>query len=464
MVYAGLYALRVARLAGYPFDLDQGEGYDVYSGLALLQGQPIYTWNAQPPYYSSNYPPVYSIFVAATALLVGPSLLAGRLVSVLAWLLVAALVFWSARRRGGLLAGLVSAGLLLASTYAFHTTPLARVNALAALFSLGGLLLLEGAGRARLVAGGALLLLALYTKPTAVDAAAAGLAGVWLGDRRSAVGLTVGLALAGGMALLALQALTGGAFFLNVVQGNVNPFSPDQLLAYWANFAALHAVALALAGAELVAAWRERRLGPLHFFLLTGQAMALGVGKWGAGESYFLSAVVAASLLAGPAAARLARAAPSTLAPLLPLALAAQLAYGTHGELAMLHPALADRGLQGRALGALPSPDDERAGWELVKRLREVGGPVLSEDPAFALAAGQDVIGNATHLRNLHQAGLWVSDGLVADVRARRYHMVVLHAELYPEPVLAAIGRSYYLDDTFQVYGAEQQLFLPGGD
>ncbi|MCC7106981.1 MAG: hypothetical protein IT307_17755 [Chloroflexi bacterium] len=462
VLYAGLYLLRVATIAAYPFDLDQGEGYDVFSGLALLQGRPIYTTNESFPYYSSNYPPVYSLLVALTAMWTGPTLLAGRLVSIVAWLLVAIVVFEAANRRAGAFAGFVSAGLLLASTYAFHTTPLARVNALTGLFSLAGLLALDGRWRGRLVAGGLLLLLAVYTKPTAVDAAAAGLVGVWLEDRRAALWLGAGLAAAGLGLMAVLQEWSGGAFVLNVFQGNVNPFIPDQLFAYLGNFALLHFAVLLLAAVEVVRAAWERRIEAIHLLLVTGLLMALGVGKWGAGESYFQSAIVAASLLAGPGAAWLLKHGRVGLGWLAPLAVVAQLVVGAHGDVVGWHPWLEDRGLQGDALGLSPTAEDERRGWELVRLMRQAGAPVLSEDPGFLVAAGLPVVGNATHLRNLHQAGLWRPEALVTDVRARRYHMVALHAELYPEPVLQAIGQSYYLDDVLAVYRGEQEIFLPG--
>ncbi len=87
---------------------------------------------------------------------------------------------------------------------------------------------------------------------------------------------------------------------------------------------------------------------------------------------------------------------------------------------------------------------------------------MLSEDPSFAVVAGQPLIGNATHLRNLYQAGLWDPSPMVNDVRAHRYAIVILDAELYPEPVLAAIGQSYFLDRSVQVNGATYRIFLPG--
>ena len=39
---------------------------------------------------------------------------------------------------------------------------------------------------------------------------------------------------------------------------------------------------------------------------------------------------------------------------------------------------------------------------------------------------------------------------------------MILDAELYPEPVLAAIGQSYFLDRSVHVNGATYHVFLPG--
>jgi hypothetical protein len=44
--YLSVYVAHVANLAAYPYDLDQGEAYDVNSGWLLAQGMPIYTDNA----------------------------------------------------------------------------------------------------------------------------------------------------------------------------------------------------------------------------------------------------------------------------------------------------------------------------------------------------------------------------------------------------------------------------------
>jgi hypothetical protein len=125
-------------------------------------------------------------------------------------------------------------------------------------------------------------------------------------------------------------------------------------------------------------------------------------------------------------------------------------------------PWLPDRGPQGNFLGRAPTFEDGQAGQLLSAQIRRARGPVLSEDPSFAVVAGQPVVGNATHLRNLYLAGLWDPAPMVTDLHARRYAMVILDAELYPEPVLEAIGQSYFLDRAVRINGATYHIFLPG--
>lgn len=456
-----LYLVHVAALLPYPFDVDQGEAYDVNSGWLLAQGRPIYTDNEHYPYYSSNYPPVYSLVVAGVIKLFGPSLPTGRAVSLGAVGVLAVLIWWAARDRAGGPGGPAAVGLFFLSPYVFHTTALARVNSLTACLALGGLLALGATGPRRRWLGCLLLLLALFAKPTAIDAAVAGLGAlVW---RRRRAGLVAGVSLAGvALALLlGLEVGSGGAFSLNVLAGNVNPFLPAQLAAYWQNFTLLHAVPLLLAACATARAARAGRLDGLHLFWATGLVLAIGVGKWGAGESYFLSAIVASSILAGREIGLLAERQPR-VGLLAALAVAAQVAVSAHGELSARWPALPDRGLQASALGRRPGPGDLERGYAIVSRLESQTGPALLEEAGFGLAIGREVVGNATQLRNLQQAGRFRGEALVADLIARRYHTVVLDAELYPEPVLAAIGRNYFLFDTVTVYGAEQKVFVPG--
>src|SRR5436305_8284049 len=74
--YVLVYVGHTAELAAYPYDVDQGEGYDVNSGWLIAEGRPVYTDNESFPYYSSNYPPVYSLALALIVGQTGPTLAA----------------------------------------------------------------------------------------------------------------------------------------------------------------------------------------------------------------------------------------------------------------------------------------------------------------------------------------------------------------------------------------------------
>src|SRR5258708_24134466 len=121
LVYAGVYLRFAVQLAGFPFDLDQGEGYDAWSAWLINLGQLPYTSNAEFPYYSSNYPPLWSYLVSIPMAWLGPGLAAARLVSTISAAAAAGVLGIAARRLSGRpLSGALAAGFLLASRYVFH--------------------------------------------------------------------------------------------------------------------------------------------------------------------------------------------------------------------------------------------------------------------------------------------------------------------------------------------------------
>jgi len=474
VLYLLFYLSRAADLIAYPYDVDQGEGYDVNSGWLLAQGRPIYTDNADYPYYSSNYPPVFSLLLAPIVAQTGPLLGSGRALSAIAALLTAALIgaiVWERTANGP---AATTAGLLyLGSNYVYHVTPLARVNALAALFALIGVYCcLRRANRTVvrapvdgwLVGAVAAFVLAMFTKQTTIDAVAAGLLFLLARDRRAGLVASAAVGALGIALLFGIDAVHGGQFWVNVVVGNVNPFLPEQVLRYFLNFLGLHGILVALAGWHVSRTVRRGAWGPFELYWALALALAVSVGKWGAGESYFLAPIVASCVLAGlllGEAGRWSARRPRALALLGGLVFV-QAMLLAHGPLADLVPGLRDRGIQAATLVRHRNTADIDAAAQLVERLRELEGPVLAEDPGYSLVAGKEVVGNATHLRNLHQAGIWRAEGLLADVAERRFRWVVLNAELYPEPILEAVGRAYYLHDFFDVNGTRQQLFAPG--
>ena len=463
-IYAVGYVQFALQLQSFPFDLDQGEGYDAWSAWLINLGQLPYTSNADFPYYSSNYPPLWSYIVSIPMAWLGPGLAPARLVSMLATLATAGVLGVAAQRLSGrALAGALAAGFFLASPYVFHTTPLARVNSLALLFAVTSLTLLETPTRRNVWLGSLALVAALFTKPTTIDAVIAAFVSVLLRRARAAVLLAAVTGILGLAGLATMLVLTHGAFWLNVVAGNANPYDLQQLTAYLANFSLLHCVLLVTAAAEAVWMVRRRCWSPWLMYAITSSIAALGVAKWGAGESYFLGAIAAACVLSALWVARFLDSLPSFgLRWAVGAALFVQALLLSHTLVSNAVPWLPDRGPQSAFLGRAPSVNDSVNGAQLAAEIRKLGGLALSEDPSFAVAAGLPLVANATHLRNLYEAGLWDPAPLVRELREHRYAIVILDAELYPEPVLTAIGESYFLDRTVVMNGATYHVFLPG--
>src|SRR3989442_11723256 len=58
----------------FPFDYDQGEGFELYDAFRLSHGQNIYLDNTVYPFYSSNYPPLYRLMLVPLLWIFGPQI------------------------------------------------------------------------------------------------------------------------------------------------------------------------------------------------------------------------------------------------------------------------------------------------------------------------------------------------------------------------------------------------------
>src|SRR5512139_1987287 len=92
VLYLIIYVVYAAALIRFPYDYDQGEGFELNDSLLFLQGQWPYRSNEVFPFYASNYPPLFHWIVLPLFTLFGPTLAAGRVLSFTVTLLIALLV------------------------------------------------------------------------------------------------------------------------------------------------------------------------------------------------------------------------------------------------------------------------------------------------------------------------------------------------------------------------------------
>ncbi|MCK4452309.1 MAG: hypothetical protein KAX26_17195, partial [Anaerolineae bacterium] len=135
--YLAVYVVYAVDLFHWPFDYDQGEGFELYDAVLYSQGEWPYRDNAAYPFYASNYPPLFHLLIVPLLPIFGPRLIAGRLVSFTATLITSGVIVAVVRRktagpelgrRGGWFIPLVSGLAFLASNYVYQIGPLCRMH------------------------------------------------------------------------------------------------------------------------------------------------------------------------------------------------------------------------------------------------------------------------------------------------------------------------------------------------
>ncbi|MDD9956144.1 MAG: hypothetical protein OXP68_07980 [Anaerolineaceae bacterium] len=498
--YLLVFLTYAANLIQFPFDYDQGEGFELVDTLLFSQGrwpwQDVETW----PFYSSNYPPLFHLLAVPFAWLFGPSYAYGRALGTLATLIAAGAIAFAVRRDGGpgLLAP-VSGLAFIASNTIYHIGPLNRQHMSMVMFETLAVVVLanmEGTGdtqkRRRTYWLGLLLILAAgYTKQLALATALAAIAFLFIRQPRRGLQMAVGLALSGGAIFLLLTLATDGQWWLQTISANVNRYDPQQALGLLQQWFGLHGFLVVPALLFLLYELYVDRLSIYSVWLVAALAVGLFSGKWGAGDSYFSTAIAATCILAGVGCTRLLAnlSGKGTLRSALALLLIPLLFLGY--ARAVLHlptltapfdsiAALLDvkpnalngfydsaRGREGEFppgyadIGHLTNGEDIRSGEELVTLVRAADGPVLSEDASFALLAGKEVVTNPTQLLNLANNGLYRGDALLQMLQDQAFGLIILRAGFFPGTVLQAIGENYEPDQVIRMNGFDYRLYRP---
>jgi hypothetical protein len=309
--YLAVYIVYAIDLFQWPFDYDQGEGFELYDAILFARGDWPYKDSAVYPYYASNYPPLFHLLIIPFLSIFGPRVVAGRVVSFAATLVTSGAIYAIVRRRtGGWFIPLVSGLAYLASPYVYQTGPLCRMHSTMVTFETLAIAFVAEFqhprhGTRNLILGLLMLLCAGYTKQMAVFTVAAALSYVFLRDVKKAIVSGVALAVVAGTIFWLLNVATDGQWWVNTIQANANEFEYLQTLASARQWFELHTLFILLSVAYLVHElfWARLSAYSLWFFFALGTG-ALS-GKWGAGFNYFTTAIAASCVCSGLALGRL---------------------------------------------------------------------------------------------------------------------------------------------------------------
>jgi 4-amino-4-deoxy-L-arabinose transferase-like glycosyltransferase len=512
-----VYVVYAANLIGFPFDYDQGEGFELVDTVMFSRGEWPYQDTEAFPFYSSNYPPLYHVIAAPFVWLFGPAYWYGRLLSFLSTLVTAGAIAYAVHRETrhrpiAALAGLA----FLASNTIYHIGPLFRQHISMVMFETVAVVLLAGVnevqdkGRRRwlLVAGAALILAGGYTKQLAVVTALA--AGIFMFIRQPRRAILWGLASAvvGVVIFGWMTWATDGEWWRQAILANVNEIKILQSLALFQQWFGLHG--FLVIPAVLVVLYEiyftRISLYSIWFVLAVGINGAAS-GTWGGGDSYFATAIAATCILSGIFAGRTLRGGwqlrANYLSRLLiepfrqyaPMLAAAGLVvipllYLGYGRAVLKMPtnlpvfqqitqvfgiyANAQNGFYDSArtqdgqyaagyaaIGHLTTAEDIAAGYRIVEMIQADERPAITEDAAFNIVAGREVITNPTQLLNLDKRGIFRGDELIEMIEAQAFGLIVLRAQFYPERVLITMGQHYERIEIISMNGFEYLILRP---
>lgn len=305
-----VFLLRAALSVGdhVPYAIDFSEGWNAYHAEAAVSGDDLYP--APPGFMYNNYPPLSFYVVGALGRLLGDAIAAGRILSIIGFLLSGWFTAQAARRMGcGRIeaawgAALYMTLLLMDYTYVGLNAP----QLLGQAFGTAGLVLALGEPRtARNLIGSAVLFsVGFFIKPNLFFQPLAVVLWLLFCDRRNGIRL----------ALYGSALFLGGCLAFDLAYGKslwsqfdtprrYDPAAALRGLAGWLELSAIPAMASVL----LPLRFRDRHVGfCLLYFLLS---LAMGTAFYGGAEvagNVFFDAILALALCAAVGVNRLASA------------------------------------------------------------------------------------------------------------------------------------------------------------
>lgn len=513
-----IYLAFGVNLIQFPFDYDQAEGMELNNAILMADGKCPYCDNDTFPFYASGYPPFYHVVMIPFVWIFGPEYWYGRLIVFLSTLVTAGAIGWAVQhqtrhRLVGIIAGLA----FLASNYVYHIAPLLRQHLFMVMLETLAVILVTVAHeypatekhkrRRLLIISMALLLAAGYTKQLAYATCMAVFLWIFIRNPRRAIVYGAGLVAAAGAIFAALYLVTDGYWYTNIIASNVNPFVPGQFSGLMKQFIRLHWPLLAMAGLVVAYELYFSRISLYSVWFLAATANTALAGKWGAGDSYFVTSLAAACLLSGIFISRtlqgdwefpenyITRAFSFLKKPVernrqlltqttgllsigliiiysltvLKLPTSGPIfepiseALGVHPKFGHRYPLYDSAGWTiGYAVtGHFTSETDEANGWKIVERIRNTDGLVISEDAGFTIQAGREVITNGVQLKNLHEQGKYDPTELITMLENHEFGLVILRAGFYPPPVLETIYDAYAVSEAVPMNGFTYELWTP---
>jgi hypothetical protein len=467
VVYLVGLSMQLIATVAFPYPIQYEDGPIISGGQALLHGEELYSDNTQPPYVVSNFPPLYYLADALAQALAGEGLAGPRLLSLASSLLLALVIYrWVTWRTSSRTAALLAAGTLLTLYPIANWMASARVDALATLFGLTGVYVVDRHARDRaLWLAVPLMAMAFYTKQTQLAAPlAAGLYLLAISPRRAVrFGSAYLVTLA--VPFIALDVATGHRFYHHMIDYNTVqslwPWRAKQLiksflLSYWGY--------VTIAAVSMLDMLRHARI-PLSsiYLVFAAAAAALTVGGTGSDFNHFIELCAVLSLMVGIGIGAVLKSDRTLLRSTVLGVLLLQLAMRVPSVIPGSSVPWLPISMESRGAGFSEPPLWQNwptsaalsAGDRLMVELARSADPILLEQPAFAFLAGRrPLMDDPFIFTAAARAGQWDQGPLLSNLRRGEVGLVAISIDVRPanvhhtrltDEMIAAIRENYSL-------------------
>ena len=408
--YFILYIYDAYQSIVYPYQIDYGEGFQLYFAHALSQGQSIYQDMSTYPFIPGLYPPVYALACAPLVKLFGISFSIGRTISVLSAILSGILIYKIVGMKTDKRIAIISALLFFASPYIYYWTSLFRVDTLGLLFSLAGIYLVFRYEKSKIIyLSIPFFLLAIYTKQSLIAAPIASFIYLFLKDKKLAITNAGLFGLSGILLLLLCNYLTDGRFYLHTIAYQSFGISLHQATERYLDMIQTHAILFGFAFVQAVYIILKKKTGLFAYYFVASALIAVSVGRPGSHVNYFLELIAVCCILFGTLLSELQpQIKKGNLAGILvTVMLLLQLALFAHPPYTKI-------------------AEDLRIGQEASTRIQSSEGSVLSEDAGLVVINDKELLIEFFMATQMEKRGLWDQSNFVSDLQNKNFSLILL--------------------------------------
>lgn len=427
----------------------------------IERGDALYKVNIDEPTYTvSNYPPLYTIVVAAiNSVSKIPLFQSGRITSLFFFLICGIIIgLFGFRLTGNILLGVFSLLLFWGHPYVLIWSSLARVDMMALAFSLLGLWIIFRRWNSYFWTGIAIIcfLASAFTKQTYLLAGPlAGFMWLWHHNRRRAFGFIFLFGSLGLLLFSIINSISKGGLYTNIVLANVNQYDLSWAIALIKQLLSISPIIYIICGIGAFMIVRSRIknnttpqpenhqqafvIYGLGFYSIGAILSTLTVGKVGSTVNYFLELIVASAIWCPIVIQLIINQKKMIKIPILGL-LFIQLVWIL---VAAYYFSRSSIGKQWQNLAFYDSLYQQ-------VQLATQKGIVLSDDYLdMVVLSGQAIYYQPFEYGQLYNAGLWDATKLSKEIEGKKFSLILISGETldkpccWPKLLITAITNNY---------------------